>query len=60
MVGCGSKNKQKKRHTFKEIGLHAQILLFLLDAIINIDWQGRGEYLYDHLITQRIFTFHIE
>lgn len=51
MVGCEAKNKHQKDTCATKIGLCAQNLLVILDAIINII----GGNLHAHLMTQGIF-----
>ena len=36
MVGCGSKNKHRKGQCLEEIGLHAQNVSTVLDAIVTL------------------------
>ena len=50
---CECKNKYQKKMRWEEVGLHAQNLLTILNAIVSI-WSV-GTYK-DHEITQRIFT----
>lgn len=35
MIGCGSKNRHKVDTCLKEVKLHSQILLIILDSIVN-------------------------
>lgn len=52
MVGHGSRNGHQKSRCWKEIGLRAQSIFTILNAIIIMIWRD----MYDHLITWRIFT----
>ena len=51
MVRCGFKNGYQKGMCLKEIGVHAQNIVFILGSIVNII---EGD-LYDHLTCTRIF-----
>ena len=61
MVRCGSKNGPQKGSSLKEIGLHAQNMIIVLDSTCNITVGcGGGGGLYDHLMNTKIFTFMID
>ena len=49
VVWCGSKNKYQKDMCLKEIGLHPQNMVIILNLIININGG-----LYDYLKSTRI------
>ena len=53
-VGLRTNIKKKKSVTSKEIRLHAQNRLTILDSIVDIFVEGGS--LYDHLMGTRIFT----
>ena len=53
VVWCGSKDGYHSDMCSQEIGLHAQIMVTILDPIVNIIGGGRG--LNDHSINMRIF-----
>jgi hypothetical protein len=52
VLRCGSKNGGPKNTCFKDIGVHAQILVSIIGSIVNLIEVD----LYDHLIRKRIFT----
>ena len=36
VIRCGSKNEQEKTHVLKEMGLHVQDMITILDSIVHI------------------------
>ena len=56
MVRSGFINEYPKDTCSKDIGLHAQNIITILDSTIKII----GETLYDHLMSMIIFTFNIK
>lgn len=52
MVGCGSKNKHPQGMCQKVVGLHAENVLFIFDAMFNMI---EGTCLHDQSMTQRMF-----